>query len=185
MATEPMDIGLPEHIQVRQEGTYMEIVRTWFGARTVFLTAFAVFWDGFLVFWYRLALQHGGPSIMIWIPLLHVAVGIGITYAAIAGWLNRTVIHVGHDVVSVRHVPLPFFPAPTLDATNIKQIYAGEKVTYSRGGSTTTYEVRAITRDGRNVRLVSGLPVKEQALYIEQATEKYLSIPDEPVKGEL
>jgi hypothetical protein len=180
-----MGIGLPQGIRVEQDGATMEIVRRWFGWATVALTAFIVLWDAFLVFWYTIALSLGAPAIMIWFPALHVAVGLGMTYTAVAGWVNRTVIRVGTGVVSVRHGPLPWFGNADLDSVDIKQLYCKEKVTRSRSGTSLTYEVRVITRDDRNVRLVGGLPGSEQAIYLEQAIEKYLGIVDQPVKGEL
>jgi hypothetical protein len=48
-----------------------------------------------------------------------------------------------------------------------------------------TYEVRAVTQEGRNTKLVGGLETSEQALSIEQAIEKRLGIRDVPVAGQL
>jgi Tfp pilus assembly PilM family ATPase len=67
---------------------------------------------------------------------------------------------------------------------DLKQLYAKEKVSSSRNGTSITYEVH-VTRSGRNIKLVSGLESSEQAVYIEQEIEKYLNIKDIPVKGEL
>jgi hypothetical protein len=179
-----IEIGLPEKLEVFQHGSHMEIVLKWFGWRIVVMTGFAIFWDGFLINWYTQVAPRGDRMAM-YFPLLHLAVGIGISYYVVAGWCNRTYISVGNGNVSVRHRPIPWFGNTEFDASNLRQLYAKEHVTRSRRGESSSYAVRAVTHDGRNVKLVSGLETSEQALYIEQAIEKYLGIRDAAVVGQI
>jgi hypothetical protein len=146
------------------------------------MTVFAIFWDGFLFMWYS-KVKVANPMAS-YFPLIHVAVGIGLTYYVVAGWLNRTHILIGQGKIAVRHRPVPWIGEKTLEAADLKQLYAKDKVTHSRNGTSVTYEVRAVTRSGRNIELVSGLESSEQAVYIEQEIEKYLNIEDIPIKGE-
>jgi hypothetical protein len=117
-------------------------------------------------------------------PLLHVAAGVGITYTALAGWLNRTRISVDQGKVSVRHGPLPWLGNKDIEGSMLKQLYSKEKISRGRNSSSTSYEVHAIMSNGRNVKLVSGLESSEQALYIEQEIERYFRIEDAPVRGQ-
>jgi hypothetical protein len=66
------------------------------------------------------------------------------------------------------------------------QVYTKEVRHGGKGGGTRTYELHALTRDGRSVKLVSGLAGLDsaQALFIEKEIEKYLGIKDVPVEGE-
>src|SRR5262245_34370871 len=58
----------------------------WFRpAQHLFALLFAVCWDAFLVFWYTTAAVSGGPWLVFVFPLIHVAVGVGITYGALSG----------------------------------------------------------------------------------------------------
>jgi hypothetical protein len=181
-----MDIGLPDKLTLNYRGTGFEIVRTWLGWQAIFLTVFAVFWDGFLFFWYSMALGFGAVNMMmVLFPLIHVAAGVGITYTALAGWLNATRISVDQGKVTVRHGPLPWLGNKDLDATNIQQLYSKEKISTGRNSTSVTYEVHAITADGRNEKLVSGLESSEQALYIEQEVERHFHIEDTPVRGQI
>lgn len=183
--TNEVDIGLPEKLEVVRHGSHVEIVRKWFGWQIVVMTGFAIFWDAFLINWYTQVVPRGDRMAM-YFPLVHVAVGIGITYYVVAGWCNRTHIVVGNGNVSVRHRPIPWFGNTKVDASNLRQLYAKEHVTRSRrGGESSSYEVRAVTHDGRNMKLVSGLETSEQALYIEQEIERYLGIKDAPVVGQI
>jgi hypothetical protein len=179
-----MDLGLPERITMTRQGTHLELTRKWFSGKYVFLIAFALFWDGFLVFWYSMV---GGrvDSPVFWFPMIHVGVGVFVTYSAVAGLLNRTLIRVSRSEVSIKHGPVPWPGNKAMTGADLKQLYCKECVSRSRNGTSLTYELQAITHSGRTIKLVGGMDTSEQALYLEQEMEKYLGIADEAVKGEL
>lgn len=180
-----MDLGLPEGMDMVNHGDSLEITRRWFSPTIIFLTVFAVFWCGFLAFWYAMAMQ-GGDLFMLLFPILHLAVGIGLVYYVLAGYLNKTSIRVGWSSITIEHTPLPWLGEQKVDARDIKQIYVKESITRSRrGGTSTTYRVHALTHSGKNLKLLSGLPDSEQALFVEQEIEKFLRIEDVPVRGEM
>jgi hypothetical protein len=181
-----MDIGLPDKLTLNYRGSGFEIVRKWLGWQTIFLTVFAVFRDGFLLFWYSTALGFGAVNMMmVLFPLIHVAAGVGISYAALAGWFNTTRISVDQGKVTVRHGPLPWLGNKDLDGASLTQLYSKEKVSRGRNSTSVTYEVHAITATGKNEKLVSGLDSSEQALYIEQEIERHFHIEDMPVRGQI
>lgn len=186
MKQEPiMDLGLPEGMDMVNNLDSLEITRRWFSWKIIAMTLFAVVWDGFLVFWYSMATQSGS-AIMLLFPLVHVAVGMGLTYYVLAGYMNKTRIYVDQMQIVIRHGPLPWFGNRTVDAGEVKQIYVKEHVSRSRrGGATVTFAVHMLTHGQRNVKLLSGLPNSEQALFIEQEIEKFLRIQDVPVRGQL
>ncbi len=121
----PIDIGLPEKMQFRDHTSHIEIIRTWFGWKVVAASVFAVVWNGFLVVWYGHALRSGNLLVILF-PILHVAVGVGLTYFVIAGWLNRTRITTDYGSVSVRHYPVPWIGNMTIEAFDLRQLYAKE-----------------------------------------------------------
>ena len=184
MTSPAIDIGLPEKIQFHDHLSHIEIVRTWFGMQTLFLTAFAVFWGGFLFCWYG-NIPEDSPLLFVLFPLLHVGAGVAISYIALTGWFNRTHVTVGQGRLGVRHGPLPWPGNKDIDAHDVKQLYAKEKISRSRNSTSVTYELRAVTKSGRNIKLVGGLESQEQAIFIEQKIEKYLRIEDAPVSGEI
>ncbi len=184
MTSPAIDIGLPEKIQFHDHVSHIEIVRTWFGMQTLFLTAFAVIWGGFLVFWYG-NVPADGELIFVLFPLIHVGAGVVIAYIALTGWFNRTQVTVGQGRLGVRHGPLPWPGNKEIDAHDVKQLYGKEKISRSRNSTTVTYELRAVTKSGRTIKLLGGLESQEQAIFIEQKIEKYLRIKDAPVPGEI
>src|SRR5688500_15846187 len=98
-----MDLGVPDKLELRDRVSGIEMVRRWFGWRTLLVTAMAVFWNGFLFSWFSMATAFGGlfasfnnpvMSLFTLIPLIHVGVGVGLAYTALTGWINRTRISV-------------------------------------------------------------------------------------------
>ncbi len=179
-------VPLPSKFRVVDLGRELEISWKWFSPAQVFLAFFCVAWDSFLVFWYVMAFKEGAAWIMKVFPLAHLAVGVGLTYATLAGFWNRTVVRITADGISIRHGPIPWRGNRIMPSTEIEQIYCEEqRGRSSPGGRIGAYSVNALTRDGRKVTLLRGLEEADQALYIEQAMEAGLGLEDRPVGGEL
>lgn len=176
-------IEQPRKITVDEWGSRLTIRRSWFSAALFFMAAFCCFWDGFLVVWYSIAIANRGPILMLVFPVLHVAVGVGLTYAVLAGFLNRTTIVVDGGQLTVRHGPLPWkgnISAPTHD---IRQFFCVEEHAKSRR-SADTFAVIALTQDDTQFPVVRGLDDPNHALFIEQTLERHLGLRDEHVAGE-
>jgi hypothetical protein len=166
-------------------GSSLTIVHRWFSPKYIGLVVFCVFWDGFLVFWYSMAFTTGAPLVMVLFPLIHLAVGVFLTYATAAGFVNRTRIQVEPDSLTIRHGPMPWPGNRTISSIDIEQLFTKEKVSHGKHGTTITYELHAAVREGGKVKLVSGLDDPDQVLYMEQEIEARLKIQDRPVAGEL
>jgi hypothetical protein len=177
-------IPLPKGIRVREGVGGLRITRRWFTPGILFLLFFCVFWDGFLVFWYTAAFTQNAPLIMVLFPLIHVAVGVGLTWFALAWLLNRTVIRVDYDRLTVRHGPIPWPGRRTLRAHEISQLYCEEQQKRDRQGDVSRqFRLKAITLEGAKIELLA-LDTLEQARFMEQEIERFLGIEDRPVKGE-
>jgi len=157
------------------------VERRWFTPTLFFMVFFCLFWDGFLVFWYGMAI-HGGAVGMLVFPLLHVGAGVWITYATLAGFVNRTRIAVADGVLSVRHGPLPWRGNREIPTADLAQLYCQEHVG-NKGAR--TYSLNALLNGGEKVGLVRSMPEPDQALYLEHLLEARLGIADVPVVGEL
>lgn len=159
-------------------------VRRWWGRQFVFLTAFSVVWMGFLAIWYSIALR-GDDVFMLLFPLLHLAAGVGITYYTICGYLNRTVVAIDRDRLTVRHGPLPWPGNRDLPISGIRQMYCEAQTHRTRNGTSLSYRLSAVLDDGSSIRLVSGLDSPDLPRYLEQVLEERLRIANAPVAGEL
>jgi len=166
-------------------GDRLRIRWRWFRPMALFLVFFCIAWDGFLVTWYGLGLAMGdAPLIMFLFPLVHVAVGVGLTYYTLALLVNTTTVAVSRGGLRVRHAPMPWAPSPTLRVTDLEQLYVERKVRHNKNGTSVTFQLMAVTRDHSGRKLVGGLEELGQALYLEQEIERTLGIRDRPVAGE-
>ncbi len=89
--------------------------------------------------------------------------------------------------LSIEHRPLrtPFYPNRYITSREIDQIFV-EKYVAGKTNGTPNYAfgVQAVLPGGKRIKLVKGLKTSDQALYIEQEIEAFLSIQDEPVDEE-
>lgn len=163
-----------------EQGMHDELLltRRWFHPSLIFLLFFCIAWDGFLIFWYSIAIFGGAKAdgfnwMMILFPICHVAVGVGLTYFVIAGFLNKSTIFLDADLLAVRHGPVPWFGNCTLDTSGI----LGIELDYvSSKDSQPNYAVSAHADDGKQVVLLRGLNAK-QAEYIAWQVANRLQVP--------
>lgn len=179
------EVPLPPGLTVEERGGVISITRRWFSAIVFFLIPFCIAWDAFLVFWYSMAFSGGAPWIMIVFPIAHVAVGIGLTYYVLATLLNRTVIFAGQGQLRIGHGPLPWRGGVDIAESDIKQLFCKMKASQGKNGSSVTYEVWAVMREGATRKLLNTGQSDDQALFIEQKLERVLGIKDGAVPGEL
>jgi hypothetical protein len=168
----------------REEGS-VTVVRRWFSPHIIFLAFFCIVWDGFLISWYSnlTSTPNSFSQIFALFPLVHVAVGVGLTYSTIAGFFNRTTLTLDERTLSVRHGPLPWKGNHTLAREDIQQLYCEHRVRHGKNGPSHTYYLSAMLIDGRSVRL--GSMAIDQARYIEDLFEERLGIADMQVPGEV
>ena len=193
------DVPVPDRFTVDVDGSELMIRWRWFQAVLFFLLFFAIAWDSFLAGWYWMLTSEPfgghagmpGPFKLIFFvfPIAHVAVGVGLTYFVLAGFLNSTVIRVFDGTLSVRHGPLPWRGNLDLPSDEIEQIYCQNKFRTSRNedghtSSSMQYEVHAIVA-GQKRKLLGGLHEADHALFIEQTLERFLKIEDRAGPGEM
>jgi hypothetical protein len=179
------EVPQPANVLVETDRQVARIIQRWFSFKYVPMAFFALAWDAFLFFWYSMAFNSGAPWIMVVFPLAHVAVGIGITYSTIAGFVNRTVLEVTRDEVAVWFEPLPWLGEKTVKTKEIKQFYCKEKIVHGKNSTTTQYELWVVTDANRSIKLVQSLDNPDSALFFEQQLEGWLKITDRAVAGEM
>jgi hypothetical protein len=172
---------------VDEFGGMLRIRWRWFTPALFAMAFFCVFWDGFLVVWYTMALTHPPRGAMSWLPivfpLLHVAAGVGITYGTLAGFFNRTLVEVGQGELRIKHYPLPWAGSRRLAAERITQLHCEQKVSRNKGVS-YSYTLFATLTDGSKLALLSGFKDVSEPQLIEHLVEEKLLIEDRAVVGE-
>ncbi|MEI6537881.1 MAG: hypothetical protein WCN98_21250, partial [Verrucomicrobiaceae bacterium] len=178
------EIPMPPRITCQDDGTNMVITRRWRSAIVFFLIPFCIAWDSFLIFWYGMAFSGNAPWIMIIFPVGHVAVGVGLTYFALATMFNRTVIMAGQGSLRISSGPVPWGRNIDMSSSDIDQIFCKAKTRRNDNDSSPAYEVWALLHNGSTLRLLGSDADQDQALFIEQKLNKAFGIRRRPVPGE-
>lgn len=178
-------VPIPENITLLHEMDGITLRRRWRSGAAWFLLFFCLFWDGFMVVWFSIALTQGQWA-MAAFGTLHGLVGVGITYLMLAMFLNSTDIRITPSILTVRHYPLPWPGAKQFDTSDIQQLYCKERERGTRNGNRqVAYDLHLIDRTGKQHKFLSGLDTSEQALYLEQQIESVLGVEDQAVRGEI
>jgi hypothetical protein len=184
-------IPMPARWKMQREGGVLVFSHRWFRPLFIFLAFFGLLWNSFLFQWYHVAFgltseqSFSALSILfVVLPLLHVAAGLALTYFTLAGFLNTTTISVDHVSIRVRHFPLPWLHAGSINNSDLDQLYCKESRQESKGQTYYRYKLCALLRNGRERVLLSNMDSPDQALYLESELEKALGITDKPVAGE-
>lgn len=179
-------VPVPSVFKIERDPDAVRLVRRWFSLKYIPMAFFCVAWDAFLLFWYSIAFSaRETPWIMIVFPVAHVAVGVGLTYSTLAGFVNKTVVELTRDELAVWFTPLPWLGETTVKTAELQQLYSKETRKTGNETVTFTYELHAVLKSGIDKKLVSDLDTPEAALYLEQTLEGWMKITDRPVAGEL
>ena len=177
-------VARPNRIKVEEFGQALTLRWRWLRPVHFFLLFFCIAWDSFLIFWYSMAFgSHGQvPWLMVVFPVAHVAVGVGLTYTVLTGFINHTTVEVANYMLTIRHGPLPWRGNRSLPAAQIRQLFCEER----RGNKgAVTYALSAMLADGQKLNLLGGFDEPDEPRYLEQLLEQRLRIQPQAVAGEL
>jgi len=176
----------PGKVRLKKDDQSLRLSWRWFSSKFLFLIFFCIAWDSFLVFWYGAALaMPGTPWIMIVFPIVHLAVGIGLTYYTLAGIFNTTTVNVDRNTFSVQHDPFPWSGEIKVPVERLSQFYCKEKRVSTENGNQYSYQLSAVLKNGQEYPLVSNLESPDLAAFLEQQIESWLHIDDVEVAGEI
>lgn len=185
---------IPKNVTLKYNHEGLTLTYRWFSYKYIFSAIFCVIWNGLIFSFFSEMLSSFDLSkdgslkiydlIPILFPLPFVAVGIFLAYSTLAGFLNRTIINVKRGHLSIRDTPLPFLRNQTILTSDISQLYCEEIVRGGRDSKSISYQLNAISKNNRKVKILSGLE-KDVAIFIEQEIEEWLGIKDQKVTGEI
>jgi hypothetical protein len=177
----PVRVPRPATLVVQDAGDIRVIRRRWFRPIYLMLLFFCIAWDSFLVFWYTMALfgpQQGGFDVIALVfPICHVAVGVGLTYFVIAGFLNKSYVGVTADRLYVRHRPVPWPGNTDLPTAAVKEVYVEHTYTQRSANRPVQqmFNLNVVAEDGKSKKLLGGLELPE-AQYAAQTLNDWMSL---------
>ncbi len=164
---------IPEGLDLMHEGDGIVIRKTWLTWKVAPLAIFAVFWDGFIVFFYYQILSKPHPLVAVLFPLIHAAVGAGLTYYVVASLVNKTDIQISSTGVRVATGPVPWFGNKEVGIDEITDIVVRER-TGNRGAR--TFAVMYADRSRRERSLAPAYSQSDQARFVAQTVRDTLGL---------
>jgi hypothetical protein len=166
----------PRHFSVRDDGTSLRIRYRWVWRKFTGPATMCLGWNSFVAAWYWLAIRAGdrGMWLAIFICIPHLAVGLFLVYATLAGLLNRTVIRATSESVRVWNGPVPWWGNRTLAVDQLEELSCNKGWDGQEGRERSDYVVTARVKGGSQVELVTDLYDPTQARFIRQELERWL-----------
>ena len=175
-------VAMPRGFSAFRDEKGLHIKRKWYSPQILFFLFFCIFWDGALAFWFILTLS-GQFGIIALFGLLHGAIGIGITYYVVCGFVNTTMLSIGGNEVALFHRPLPWPGAfrcrpeeidffEYLDrARTVVRSFTSAGADIERIGS-GAYLLRVFFSDGSRKTVFTGIPSERHAAYLQRMIEE-------------
>ena len=170
-------VARPTALELDERDGAIELTHRWFGFQFLFLVCFCLFWDGFMLMWFGIAISEGEP-VMAMAGLLHGGIGAAITYYTLCGLVNRSVVTLRPGELSVTHGPLPWPGNKTLSSGQLDQLYCKSVRHQNKGNVSYTYNLMADLKGGRTVKVLSGIRQQDVVRYLEQYIEDHFGIED-------
>lgn len=171
------DFDLPRQLSVDYYDNYMHVCYTWRSRGTIGLTLFTVI---FMIIVGTMYVENFDSFNRKFALIAFIAVFIAgaafIVYYTIAHWFNKTDIFVNKGQIEVNIGPFPWYGNIKLQTNNITQFYNKRRVKGPREKQRISYEVRYILVNQTDKKLISGIPKRKQAAYIENKIERYLGM---------
>lgn len=128
---------------------------------------FALFWDGFMIVWYTIAIT-GGIWPMALFGLLHLGVGVAMTYGVLVKLFNTTRLRIENGRLTFGSGPIPKRGKVDLPVDAIDSFTVGSKVQTTKRSERLAYFIEANLAEGTKKQLsldVDDQPSLEYACY--------------------
>jgi hypothetical protein len=169
-------VTLPQGFQLEDDGLERRISWRWFSwyaMRGLIFTAIFSAPFAFVLYAYVNSSNRSWPTPVAAITVLLALPGAATLYGWLAYLINRTTVRADATRISVRHGPLPWRGKDVLRG-DIGTIVSERVINDSDSSDGTIFQpreiylVKLVLKNGKTVKLVTGLRAPEEALFIEQ-----------------
>ena len=129
------NLPMPKGMDVEWGGSMLQITSKWKSSLGFFFLFFGLIWNVITWSFVGAAIMGEVKNAPSFLPLFltpFVLVGFVTGYLAIAFLINRTVIKIDSDMLSVRHGPLKWPGNKDVPMGDVKQLYCEEYVGYTK-----------------------------------------------------
>jgi hypothetical protein len=183
---EPIVFADHAELEKYKDGLILTSSRMWSGCFVILIlaigwTVIMVLLSFSLVREVRTPVLVPGSSLWFLLIIFFLAMlcaGLVLLYYALAVWLNRTVVTLTPQTLSVRYRPLPVYRNLTLPTAELRQLYPKRVVhlvNRNRGEVLVTYDLRAVLKNNKHITLLE-FNSTEEVLYTKQQIEAWLRL---------
>ncbi len=172
---------MARRLHMAQKGFELELNYRWYRPIYIGLLIFTLLWDSFLIYWYSYGFTSGDemPVIYFLFPLIHLAVGIALTYLALCLLFNSTTVSISNAHLRVRYGPIPWYRGNTIVPSKaVMQVYFEQGKEIIGGG--IFYVLRAILQGNSNIELIHIYDTPISLGQIEKEVIQFLGGNDQP-----
>ena len=160
----------PDGIYIEQNPQSLRITRTWSKVAGYVMLAWIAVWIGLWSFFLSLGQQSSG-----WFILAPVLPGVIMAYAALARFVNHTLIEINASRLIVQHSPLLWLGGKKFAVRDIQKLEPQIKKVHAKQGIVHIYQILVVRQNGKKAILLSGLEMTEtQMIFIIEAINAYL-----------
>ncbi len=176
---------IPRGIEVLKMMTELNIDIKWRHSTNFFMMFFVIFWNMIILPFAIYAILAGEIIFLLGLSI-HLLVGIGLIFWALAALFNTTYIVVDEKLISVQHRPFKlFYKEYNLDVNEIDQLYVKRYVNgRTNGNPNYAFALMINMKNKEEFQLLKGINKAPQAIFIEQQIEKFIGVKDKPMAGE-
>jgi hypothetical protein len=184
VSDESPGLRVPSNITCEPCADGVTLTERWFSWLAVVGVPLCIAVDGLLLLGYLLVPKGPAWFLVQLLLLPGVLLGLYITYYTVAKLVNRTVVHVAPEQLSIRHGPLPWPGNRTIELSNVEQFECRKAVSHNyQGDEWVTYTLVAVLHDGRELDLLWRIGSPEAAHVLEYETRQWLSPDKQPARG--
>lgn len=154
----------PPHITIENNITETTIIRKNFQPQAFFFLIFSIFWIGFLIKWYSNAFSFDAPLEFKLFPLIHVTVGLYISYTTVTMFINRIKIIVTPYAIEIKDLPLPLGNTKSVELVDVANFYPYENS--SIFNKKNTFSVYIKKNNEKDKKIIRGLYTYQESKFI-------------------
>jgi hypothetical protein len=160
----------------------VEIHRRFRNPQAIFLTLFTIFWDGFMIVWFTIAIRTGELAMMAF-GSVHGLIGLGLLYWVLHTWFNVTRVALRDDEIFITTAPVYRHAPRRIPLDQVEGIYV-DQTSWSSNGK-HHYNVKAALVDGSEKFVMGGVADYDDAIFVEMEIERFYNLPDTSFPGEI
>jgi hypothetical protein len=175
-------LAIPEGFETESNSQSFVISYKWYKLVVWFLLLFVLLWNSFLVGWF----MADTPWFFKAFAIIHLAAGVGLTWYVVCLFLNKTIISITKNELTIQHLPIPFpsYKNVTFNRFDIQQVYITRLIRTNKGSTTISFALHILTAKNKSIKLSVDCDSYEKAIFIKRKVEEYMRIDPQPIEGE-